>query len=105
MPTSKSQRNHLNLNLADRLVRQHGPELGLSVLNGAEAVMSVISSLPRSTQRPVLELLFEAFEQAHQPVPTQVVDENPAHLARRCSSRLARKMKQLWPFQRSALKN
>ena len=50
--------------LAGELVRRHGGSGSDSVLAGAEQVMHTVQSLPPQIQRPVLDLLFQVFDQA-----------------------------------------
>jgi hypothetical protein len=101
MQTTKPTSPKLSPDLATRLLRQYGPDRGASVLDGAEAVMNTVASLPQDLQRPVLEFLFDAFDQAHQltaPKRTQP-DRSPA--ANRTEI-LCRSFWRLWPFRRTS---
>jgi len=67
--------------IARRLVELHGPVRGATILAGAESVLNTVRTLAPSIQRPVMELLFDVFDEAFN-------EPAPAHAARSATGRI-----------------
>lgn len=70
---TQTKQEHQDCNrIARRLVELHGPVRGATILAGAESVLNAVRTLTPSIQRPVMELLFDVFDEAYnEPMPTE----------------------------------